>query len=86
MWCCSEIVILCPEIADLDQVELVVESKWFTRFSGNSIAQATECETHTCQAQNMVYDKKNDGIWVMVIHPTGNPSIGITTYKKNTTL
>jgi len=25
---------------------------------------------------------KNDGIWVMVIHPTGNPSIGITTYKK----
>ena len=44
MWCCSEIVVLCPEIADLDQVELVVESKWFTRFSGNSIAQATECD------------------------------------------
>ena len=38
------VVLQCPEIADLDQVELVVESKWFTRFSGNSIAQATECD------------------------------------------
>ena len=58
----------------------------FKKLTDRAVQHGFAASTHMCQAQNMVYDKKNDGIWVMVIHPTGNPSIGITTYKKNTAL